>query len=96
MSTSVPEERLAGRPDREVWKGTQSAARFLVTQDMDFSDVRMFAPETHAGILIIRLGEPSRRALTERIESVFREESVDSWTACLVVATDRKIRIRRP
>src|SRR5256885_5322634 len=36
-----------------------------------------------------------RLALTRRIESIFTTEHVEQWAKCFVVATDRKIRIRR-
>jgi hypothetical protein len=47
------------------------------------------------GILLVRLSNPSRRALIERIRAVFRDEAVESWQRCLVVVTNRKIRVRR-
>jgi predicted nuclease of predicted toxin-antitoxin system len=50
-----PSEQLSGEPDPVIWMAAQSAARFLITQDMDFSDVRTFAPGTHAGVMLVRL-----------------------------------------
>jgi len=52
---SVPQEALTGHHDAKIWEATQDAERFLVTQDLDFSDVRRFAPGTHQGILLVRL-----------------------------------------
>jgi len=48
---TAPAEGLAGRPDPDVWRAAQTAERFLITQDLDFSDLRAFAPGTHYGIL---------------------------------------------
>lgn len=93
---TVAEERLSGSDDLRVWSAAQGAHRFLVTQDLDFSDARRFAPGTHHGILLVRLGNPSRSELILQIETVFRQEAVESWAHCFVVLTDRKIRIRRP
>lgn len=93
---SVQQEGLQGAPDPDVWAGAQEAKRFLVTQDLDFSDVREFAPGTHFGILLVRLANPSRRALGTYIESLFRAEGVERWARCFVVATDTKIRVRWP
>ncbi len=90
------EEGLAGASDPAVWEAAQREGRFLNTQDLDFSDARRFAPGTHRGILLVRLREPSRRALIERVEWLFRDEQVGQWEGCYVVATDRKIRVRRP
>lgn len=93
---TAPGEGLAGRTDPEVWQATQYAARFLVTQDLDFSDIRRYQPGTHHGLLLLRLAEPSRRLIIERVQHLFATEVVDTWQRCFVVATDRKIRIRRP
>jgi predicted nuclease of predicted toxin-antitoxin system len=60
-------EGLAGRDDEAIWKAVQAAGRFLVTQDLDFSDRRRFAPGTHAGLLLVRLPDAGRLALTARI-----------------------------
>jgi len=89
-------ERLNGRVDADVWKGTQSSKRFFITQDLDFSDMRRYAPGTHAGLLLVRLARPGRNALLERVSQVFETEKVEDWTGCLVVVTDRKVRVRRP
>ena len=48
---SVVDEGLAGYPDLPVWQTAQQAERFFVTQDLDFSDLRQFAPGKHYGIL---------------------------------------------
>jgi predicted nuclease of predicted toxin-antitoxin system len=45
----APAEGLAGHSDPDVWRATQTAERFLITQDLDFSDLRAFAPGTHHG-----------------------------------------------
>ncbi len=93
---TVPQEALTGQPDPKVWDATQNARRLLVTQDLDFSDIRQFVPGTHRGILLVRLSNPSRHRLIERIQDVFSVEAVETWSECFVVVTDRKIRIQRP
>ena len=92
---TVSEEGLTGQRDPAVWAGAQQASRFFVTQDLDFSDIRVYAPGTHAGLLLARLSDPGRNALVRRITQIFETEDVDSWIGCLVVATDRKVRVRR-
>lgn len=92
---TVSQEGLAGRDDPHVWDAVQRAGRFLITQDLDFSDIRRFAPGTHKGILLVRLREPGRMALTNRIRAVFQMEKVEGWTGGFIVVTERKIRVRR-
>jgi len=93
---SVPEEGLTGYPDTAVWSEAQAGGRFLVTQDLDFSDIRRFSPGAHAGILLVRLKRPGHRALNERIRWIFRTCDVESGAGCFVVATEVKVRVNRP
>ena len=92
---SVRAERLAGHDDADVWHAAQTEGRFLITQDLDFSDLRRYAPGTHAGLLLVRLAQPGRDALLARVAMLFATEPVETWGGCLVVATDHKVRVRR-
>jgi predicted nuclease of predicted toxin-antitoxin system len=92
---TVVEEGIAGEADPVVWEAAQREARFLITQDMHFSDARRFAPGTHEGILLVRLHAPSWRALVARVEELFTEQDVADWVGCFVVATERKVRVLR-
>ena len=90
------QENLAGVDDELIWRASQQSNRFLITQDLDFSDIRRFTPGTHAGVLVIRLKESGRRSLYQRLLLVFTQEDVESWRGCFVIVSDRKIRVRRP
>jgi hypothetical protein len=52
--------------------------------------------EYHSGLLLVRLRVPSRTALFDRVHLLLQTEDVSTWRGCLVVATDRKLRVRRP
>lgn len=52
---NVRQENLKGGSDGEIWEAAQADARLLVTQDLDFSDIRKFAPGSHYGLLLLRL-----------------------------------------
>jgi predicted nuclease of predicted toxin-antitoxin system len=90
------DELLLGHADGEIWEATQKESRFLITQDLDFSDLRQFAPGSHYGILLVRLRSPNRRDLIERIGELFRKENVSDWAGCFLIATERKIRVLKP
>ena len=92
---SVYDENLSGCADDELWKAVQVEKRFLITQDLDFSDIRKFAPGTHAGVLLIRLRNPSRAKLFGRVCELFKQENVTDWGGCFVIATERKVRVVR-
>ena len=93
---TVMAEGLTGKPDPDVWAAAQREQRFLITQDLDFSDVRQYAPGTHYGLLLVRLTRPGRLAVANKLRSLFTTEDVGAWAGCFVVATDHKLRIRRP
>lgn len=90
---TLHDELLLGRADAEIWEATQVESRFLITQDLDFSDLRRFAPGSHNGILLVRLRSPNRGDLIARVSELFQRENVDGWVGCFVVATERKIRV---
>ncbi len=92
---TVFDEGIVGHDDDRVWKAAQAEDRFFITQDLDFSDIRRFAPGSHHGLLLVRFREPGRRALTEIIGALFAAQDAESWRGCFVVATERKIRVVR-
>ncbi len=93
---TVMDEALSGRPDSIVWAAAQRTQRLLVTQDLDFSDVRRFAPGTHAGILLVRLPDDAQPNLPDHLARWLSDPSAEHWRGCFVVGTATKIRVRRP
>jgi predicted nuclease of predicted toxin-antitoxin system len=93
---AVQDEGLVGHLGSEIWEAAQKESRFLITQDLDFSDSRKFVPGSHHGILLVRLHFPNRQNLMERVVELFQKERVDERVGCFVVATERKIRIVKP
>lgn len=93
---TVASEGLAELDDQVIWEAAQIEQRFLITQDLDFSDIRRYIPGTHYDILLVRLHQPGRAALIERLQYLFETEAAEQWQSCFVVATDHKLRIRRP
>ncbi len=92
---TTAQEGLQGRDDEDVWAAAQQVGALFVTQDLDFSDLRAFQPGTHHGILLVCLREPGRAALASRIQTLFESEDTDGWPGAFVVATERKVRVRR-
>jgi predicted nuclease of predicted toxin-antitoxin system len=48
------EEHLAGNPDAKVLDACCAESRVLVTLDLDFADIRLYPPSTHAGVWVLR------------------------------------------
>jgi predicted nuclease of predicted toxin-antitoxin system len=76
---TTSQEGLTGKPDNDIWSAAQSEDRFLVTQDMDFSDARKFAPGTHQGIVLLRLHSPNQTEIISRLTELFSNEDTGSW-----------------
>lgn len=91
---TVLTEGLLGCEDDAVWSAAQESKRFLVTQDMDFSDLRRFVFGKHEGVMLVRLREPGRQALAARLTTVFGTEDTSAWSGAFVVVTDSKTRVR--
>src|SRR5450759_4521488 len=66
---TVLEEGLGGQADAAIWQAAQSEERFLITQDLDFSDMRQFAPGTHFGILLVRLDDLEQPRIAEFLDA---------------------------
>lgn len=93
---TVLDEGLGGRPDADIWAAAQSERRFLVTQDLDFSDTRTFAPGTHEGLLLVRLPDAEQWRIADYLVAWFSAPDVKTWARCFVVATPNKVRVLRP
>jgi predicted nuclease of predicted toxin-antitoxin system len=93
---TVPQEGLKGHQDPQIWQVAQMGGYFLITQDLDFSDIRLFVPGTHRGLLLIRLRDPGRKPLVKRLKAIFESENVENWRGCFVVATYTKIHVYYP
>ena len=95
-SDKVTDEGLSGADDEVVWEQVCVEKRFFITLDLDFSDVRRFAPGTHPGILLVRSRNRSRQAVSAILSRVLSEQSLETFEGCLVVADEMQTRIRRP
>jgi predicted nuclease of predicted toxin-antitoxin system len=92
----VHDERLAGASDDVLWSHVCEEGRFLVTLDTEFSDVRLFLPGSHPGILLVRTTHPSVSAVAMILRRVLEERDLASLAACLVVADEVRTRVRVP
>ena len=66
-----PAEGLGRQEDDVVWLAAQADRRFLVNQDLDFSDARTYASGTHHGLLLVLLPQRGRTALHDRVARPF-------------------------
>ena len=85
-----------GFPDTDVWIGVQQEKRWLITADKGFADLRAYPPGTHAGVILLRPQEESRRSYVQLIEAALAQLDLESHAGATVVVTQHGLRIRRP
>ena len=93
---TVRDEGLQERNDETVWQASQQEERFLITQDLDFSDTRKFVPGTHFGILLVRIPDLEQWRVSDYVAGWLSIPNASSWSRCVVVATPHKVRVLRP
>ena len=74
-----------GITDEELWEIVQKEKRLLITTDKGFSNQRN---EAHHGILIIRLKQPTRLKIHQRVMQAITKYSQKEWPGLTVVMKD--------
>jgi predicted nuclease of predicted toxin-antitoxin system len=57
---SVFDQHLQGHADADVAAACQREGRAVVTLDLDFANILAYPPADYAGIIVLRLHDPSR------------------------------------
>lgn len=93
-AATVLDEGLGGASDDVLASACTAEQRALITQDVDFSDVRTYPPAEYPGIVVLRLSNPARDSILEVgsfLVERMRESSPDGQ---LWIVEDSRIRIR--
>ncbi|MFZ0890077.1 MAG: DUF5615 family PIN-like protein [Candidatus Binataceae bacterium] len=84
-----------GASDHDLWPRVQRERRWLITADKGFADLRRHPPGSHAGVILLRAQEESRRAYLELARIALERVRLDEIAGAVVVVTYRGVRIRR-
>ena len=95
QATTVSEEGLAGAEDESLFEIAKEEGRLFVTLDLDFSDIRVFPPNTHPGIIVIRPKSEGRDTLRRIIQSLLQQVVLETLSGTLTIVDETRIRIRR-
>ena len=74
-----------GMEDETLWNMIQREKRLLITTDKGFTQYRN---ASHNGILIIRLRQPNRQKIHQRIMHAINEFKAEDWPGLLIVMRD--------
>ncbi|MGH9425865.1 MAG: DUF5615 family PIN-like protein [Terriglobia bacterium] len=94
-AATVVGQSWQGLPDKELWPRVQQEARWLVTADKGFADLRTYPPGSHTGVLLFRLDEESRRGYLELARTALQGLALEELAGAVIVVTRRGIRIRK-
>ena len=72
--------------DPKLFDHAQKEGRILITCDLDFSDIRLYPPGKHAGIIILRIEPQNALHFVEVLESFLRTTDVPSCAKAIVWA----------
>jgi predicted nuclease of predicted toxin-antitoxin system len=94
-AVTVVRQGWQGVSDDVLWPRIQNERRWLMTADKGFADLRRHPPGSHAGVILLRTAEESRRAYLELAAIACDRLNLDELAGAVVVVTHRGIRIRR-
>jgi predicted nuclease of predicted toxin-antitoxin system len=92
---TVHEELLTGNSDLVLSVRCKGENRILITLDKDFADIRTYPPSEHAGMIVLRLGNQSRKHVLGVIEQVIQMLKTTSADKSLWLVTEVGVRIRK-
>jgi predicted nuclease of predicted toxin-antitoxin system len=93
--TTVAGQGWQGIADEILWTRIQGERRWLITADKGFADLRKYPPGSHAGVILLRPQEESRRAYLDLAESAVSRLDLDQMSGAMIVVSPRGIRVRR-
>lgn len=91
---TVLDEQLGGNPDPRVFEASQAEDRILVTFDLDFSDIRVYPPASHAGIWVLRPHTQSIENTLALLKSALVVLEAESTRGRLWIIEPERVRIR--
>ena len=93
-TATVLDEGLGGATDAEVARVCIAEERALVTQDLDFADIRAYPPGDYPGIVVFRLVSQTRNALLDVGAQLIETLARSSPKGQLWIVEDSRLRIR--
>jgi len=92
---SVPGEQLSGHADLDVANACRTEGRTLITLDLDFADIRTYAPADYPGIVVLRLSRLDRDRVMAVILRLLPALNQEQLTKSLWIVDESTVRIRK-
>ena len=91
---TVLEEHLGGSADSKVLNVCRTEGRVLVTLDLDFSDIRLYPPDSHKGIWVLRPRTQSIDSMLTLLKGALGVLATEQTESRLWVVEPGQVRIR--
>lgn len=91
---SVFAQQLQGHPDGDVAAACRQENRALITLDLDFGSILAFPPEDYAGIVVLRLHDPSRPSVAAVMRRLLPLLATEPLIGHLWTVDDAGMRVR--
>ena len=94
--STAAEEGLLSQPDPVVGAAAKSEERMLLTLDLEFADMRKYAPGNHPGVVLFRPRSFGPLTVNRFVEDFVRENDLEPFRGCIVIVEPARVRVRRP
>jgi predicted nuclease of predicted toxin-antitoxin system len=91
---TVKDQLLRGANDRVLLERCDEEKRTLVTLDIDFSDIRAYPPGDHEGIIVLRIGNQSKKHVLQVFKRILPLIAQEPIKGRLWIVEENAVRIR--
>jgi predicted nuclease of predicted toxin-antitoxin system len=92
---TAAEENLLGRSDIEVGAAANVQSMMVFSLDLDFADLRKFAPGTHAGVIVFRPHSMGPKSVNAFVRNFVENTRLEELQGAVVIVEPGRIRVRR-
>lgn len=93
-AATVLDEGIGGATDTAVVSACLAEERVLITQDLDFADIRTYPPAEYPGLVVFRLADQGRNRLLQVSAALLETLARSSPKGQLWIVEDTRVRIR--
>ncbi len=93
---TAADEDLLSRPDTEIAAAARAEGRMLLTLDLEFADLRKYAPGSHPGIILFRPSSFGPLSVNKFITQFIRSTDLNGLVSSVAIVDAARVRIRSP
>jgi len=91
----IKEQKLDGTEDIEIFQMAVNLKRVLLSMDKDFANIIKYPPESHSGIIVLKLYKLTVEAATKIFLDSFQALDSHDVIGNTVIIDKNKTRVRR-